>query len=196
MALCHEAAAVVLAGGRSTRMRRDKRFLSFQGRPLVQHVCEQLRPHFGSTMIVADEAHALDFCGLPVITDRMPGLGPIGGIVSALDASDHDVCFVVPCDMPHIDLALAERVLAALNGGDCVVPVFSDHKYEPLFAAYHKRILPIIEKAIARGTRKIMSALTECNLVLLDMGNAPGFANLNTISDYLNCLYGNVVSES
>ncbi len=178
------ATAVILAGGNSSRMGRDKRFLPFAGRPLIQIIAAQVRPHFEELVIAANDGCAVAGCGIRVVADEIPGLGPIGGMVSSMAASHHDTCFVLPCDMPQIDLALIARLLDSARRGDCAIPVSAEGRYEPLFAAYRKRVLPFLRRAIACGVYKVMDALRDCKIVSVNLPTAEGLQNLNTLDDY------------
>lgn len=179
----HHATAVILAGGKSTRMGCDKRFLPIQGKPMVQHVCDQVAPLFVQTIIVAAELEEFRFGTVSVVSDDMPGLGPLGGISTALAASRHDPCFVLPCDMPRMDFALMARLLQAAPDADCTLPVSRHGRFEPLFGVYRKSALPHIMQAVAAGERKVMRALATCNVATVLMWSER-LDNLNTPEDY------------
>ena len=123
----YHAAAVVLAGGKSARMGRDKRFLPIHGRPMVQHICEQVFPFFKEIMISANDADRFADFGVRVVADEVFGLGPLGGIAAALATSQYECCFVLPCDMPHVNVALMARLMAEACRADCVVPVSQEN---------------------------------------------------------------------
>lgn len=180
------AAAVILAGGKSTRMGCDKRFLPFSGKPLVQHIYEQVSSRFAQTMIATATPETLDCCNAVMVIDETPGLGPLGGIASALAATQYDLCFVLPCDMPRIDFALMTRLLQAAPGADCALPIWESGMYEPLFGAYGKSSLPHIKKAITAGERKVMRALTLCSIATV-LVQTTRLDNMNTPEDYRRC---------
>jgi len=95
------ATAIVMAGGESRRMGRDKSLLAVGGHPIIQSICEQLRGHFGEILISANEPEKLAFLGLNVVPDRIPGQGPLMGIACALEASRSNLNFVVAGDIPQ-----------------------------------------------------------------------------------------------
>jgi len=183
-----DAAAIVLAGGNSTRMGQDKRFLAFRGRPLIEHVCDQLRGLFPEILLAANDAPKLAFLGLPVVRDAMPGQGPLGGIASALAASHHDLNFIVACDIPFIDFMLVRRLMYAAADCDGVVPTTPEGHLEPLFAVYRKSLLPAIYDALDHGNRRIRDIFGKGRVCTIPLHQIPAPQNLNTIEDYRDFL--------
>ena len=179
-----DAAAVVLAGGNSTRMGRDKRFLAFRGRPLVEHVCNQLRGAFPEVLVAANDATRLAFLNLPVVPDAMPSQGPLGGIASALAVSNYDLNFFVACDIPFIDFTLVERLMRAAAGCDGAVPATPEGRLEPLFAVYRKSLLPAMRDALARGNRRIRDVFAQGRVNTIPLRGSLALRNLNTVQEY------------
>lgn len=185
----HEAASViVLAGGGSTRMGENKSLLLFQGKPLIQHVCAQVRPHFDELLISSDNARELAFLEAPVVSDEVPGQGPLRGIASALAISRHDLNFVVACDIPWVNSTLLRELLREAQGYDCVLPVTDDGHYEPLFAVYRKSVLPHIRKALEAGELRIVPALRDCRIKTVRITMPEAIDNINTPEDYRRIL--------
>jgi molybdopterin-guanine dinucleotide biosynthesis protein A len=178
-----EATAIVMAGGDSSRMGTDKSTLLFNGKPMVEHVCEQLRGTFRQILISANEAEKLTFLGLEIIPDRTPGQGPLMGIASALEASANELNFVVACDIPGIDIRFVKKMLKEADGVDIVVPVTDDGKYEPLFAVYCKNAVVAINKVLSSGRRKISDVFGQCRTKYVEL-DAEQFVNLNTMAEY------------
>lgn len=178
------AAAIVLAGGKSTRMGQDKRFLAFRGRPLIEYVCHQLRGSFPEVLIAANDATRLAFLALPVVPDAMPGQGPLGGMASALAASNYDLNFFVACDIPFIDFTLVERLMRAAAGCDGAVPATPDGRLEPLFAVYRKSLLPAMRDALAHGNRRIRDVFAHGRVNTIPLRGSLVPQNLNTAEDY------------
>jgi molybdopterin-guanine dinucleotide biosynthesis protein A/nucleoside-triphosphatase THEP1 len=183
-ALMEKATAIIMAGGSSTRMGTDKSMLPIEGRPIIERICERLSTCFEQILISADNKEKFEFLGCKVVPDKIPGQGPLMGIASALEASSHELNFVVACDIPHIELGHVRRVISeAVNGEyDIVVPVASDGQYEPLFAAYRKSALRAINKVLSLGGRKISEVFALCSVKKIDLG--ADLVNLNTTAEY------------
>lgn len=178
-----DASAVVLAGGASSRMGREKSLLDIRGVPLIERVLGQLHGRFPEVLISADEPGRLRFTGVPVITDHSPGQGPLMGILGALDAAARDTVFVVACDIPDIDHSVVSRLLDAAREGDCAVPRRSDGRWEPLFSVWRRSARRAVQEVLSSGRRKIDAAFPLLNLVIVDIGEARWLRNLNTPED-------------
>ena len=178
-----KATAIILAGGGSGRMDADKSMLPIKGKPMVEHICEQLCDSFEQTLVSANEVDKLAFLGFEVIPDKIPGQGPLMGIASALEASANELNFVTACDIPHIDLTYVRRMLVEAEEADIVIPTTGDERYEPLFAVYRKSALKAINEVLSSGGRKISDVFARCRVKYIEM-EARGFTNLNTITEY------------
>lgn len=148
------ATAVVLAGGRSTRMGTDKRFLRLQGLPLVERGYRQLRPYFAEVLISAREGEEV-LPGVPHIADEEPGSGPIGAVASVLSRAAHERCLVAACDIPTIPMDLVQHMLRRARTHDVVVPVTPDGRHESLFAIYNRGTLSRLRELMRSGERRI-----------------------------------------
>lgn len=144
---------IVLAGGASRRMGRDKALLELKGRPLIAVVADRLRAVADEVVLVADDsrpyASFVDRC----VPDVFPGVGTLGGIHAGLRAAGHDLALVVSCDMPFLDPALLSWFAASAQGADLLV-LKRRGWVEPLHAVYHRRCLPAIEAVIQAGQRQ------------------------------------------
>jgi len=150
-----EAAAVVLAGGKSTRMGRDKALVRVTENRMLEGAVKALAPEFPEIIISANGSYH-NIPGTRVIPDTMPGRGPLGGIYSCLAESGHQVNFMAACDMPFIDARLAAYLVSLIPGNDAVIPRIGEY-YQPLFAVYTKKCLPAIETSLKGGRNKIIS---------------------------------------
>ncbi len=157
-----EAAAavtgVLLAGGQSRRLGRDKRLEPFAGQPLIARVAGRLGEVCQELVaVVAGEAGAPSLPlppGARVVPDAYPGKGSLGGIYSGLAAASHPWAVVVACDMPFLSVRLLRHLLSLREGFDAVVPVIEGYP-EPAHAAYSKTCLPVIQRQLERGELKI-----------------------------------------
>jgi len=180
------ATAIILAGGRSRRMGADKSLLPLSGKPMIQHVLEQLRPHFSDVFVSANDPEKYAFLGVRVVPDMTIGQGPLMGIASALAESGTDLNFVTACDIPEVKLDLVSRMLAAAKGCDGVVPVTGVDHFEPLFAVYRKTVADTALSFLKEGRRKIIDVFAQHDLTFMQLEGAREdvLSNLNTPQDY------------
>ncbi len=91
--------------------------------------------------------------------------------------------FVIACDMPNIDICLVQKMLRDIKSFDGIVPRLGKDRYEPLFAVYTKKMLPIINDLLASGERKIDRTYDLCKMEYIDLSR--DLDNINTMQDYL-----------
>lgn len=148
--------AVLLAGGKSTRMGRDKAGLIVEGQPLWQRQWATLRATEPREVFISGPANGIFAgAGVPIVADSVPGLGPLGGLVAALRCARHPILLVLAVDMPAMTAGFLRRMVCAAAAGETgIVPRFGD-SYEPLAAVYLRSQLPIVEDALRRGNRSL-----------------------------------------
>ncbi|RME37768.1 MAG: molybdenum cofactor guanylyltransferase [Thermoflexia bacterium] len=147
---------VVLAGGASRRMGRDKAFLELAGRPLIAHVLDRMAEVCAEVLVVANDLPRYAGLGVRVVPDVFPGVGVLGGLHAGLQAAHHDLILAVGCDMPFLNPALLRAFGAWAEGYD-VVALRRGEQVETLHAAYRRACLPAMETAIRAGERRIIS---------------------------------------
>lgn len=179
-----DATAIALAGGRSRRMGRDKSMLSYNGKPMLLHITDQLRPHFAALLVGANDAQRYGIAGAPVIPDRVPDQGPLMGLASCLEAVRTDRAFLTGCDIPTMDIPTIRAMVAGLDDHDAVVPVTDDGRRHPLFAAYRRSVLPVAQAVLAQGQRRMEDMLSQVRVLPFPLGRNDWFRNLNTPEDY------------
>ena len=179
------ATAIVLAGGKSTRMGKDKALLPVDGVPMLQRIIGQLRPSFSEILISASKASDYPEMGCRVVPDTIGDQGPLRALASALAASSNDVNLVVPCDLPDLPQHLIARLLREAASADGVVPVDGDGRYEPLLAVYRRNMLPRAEQALAGGARRVISMYDGMKIRTIPADGEGELKNLNTMADYL-----------
>jgi len=179
------ATAIIMAGGSNSRIGCEKALLPVNGRPMIEHIYNQLRPYFEQIIISAGEPDKFNFIDARVVRDRVPGQGPLMGIASAMQASGNDLNFVIACDIPNINISFLKRLLRESKDFEAVIPVSGEDKYEPLFAVYREALLEAMNSTLAAGKRKIMQALEGRRVKYLPLDNPDWLRNLNTMDDYI-----------
>ncbi|MBI4523067.1 MAG: NTP transferase domain-containing protein [Deltaproteobacteria bacterium] len=189
-----DASAVVLAGGKSSRMGRPKALLLFDGEPLIVHITRALRQFFAEVIVVAAPRQELPPLATAIVRDEVPFQGPVGGIYYGLTAASREISFVTSCDVPFLNRALISRLVAETSRCDVAVPVW-EGRFQPLHAVYRKTVLRFLKAQLDRGelrpvflyekvrTRK----LEEEEIRRLDPRGL-SFLNMNTPDDYAGAL--------
>jgi molybdopterin-guanine dinucleotide biosynthesis protein A len=184
-------ASFILAGGVSSRMKRDKALLEIGGVPLLLRTARLLESLAGAPTVVGDPA-AYESFAMPVIADDWPGAGPLGGIATALRASSKPWNLVVACDLPYLTGEWLRFLVAraVLSAADAVVPL-SAKGAEPLCAMYHKRGEPAIRAALESGIRKVTDGLLKIRVETIALAEWKAFdsegllfKNMNLPRDY------------
>ncbi len=144
------ATAVVLTGGKSSRMGRPKALLPFDGEPLIVHVVRALKKMFAETVVVAAPDQELPSLPAVLVRDEVAYQGPVSGIYHGLKAATKEVCFVTSCDAPFLNLQLISQLLAQISDCDVVVPYWQQ-RFQPLHAVYRTSVLPLLKEQLERG---------------------------------------------
>lgn len=210
--------AVILAGGRGTRMRADKAGLTVGDRTLLEHVVAQLVPCFDDILISVSPGQKIGATkarreragtrgkgptreeersrpgpgrgvrGPGIVVDEVPGLGPIGGLLTGLKASPNEAAAVVACDIPDIDIPLLRSLARAAGSADIAVPVDPAGRFEPLFAVYKKAVIPAVETLLGSGERSLLPLYERCRTTAVRIEERRRLTNLNTRAEYLEYL--------
>ena len=145
-----DAGAIVLTGGKSSRMGRPKALLPFDGEPLIAHVVRKLKRRFTEAIVVASAEQELPVIPALLARDEVAYQGPVSGIYHGLKASSRELCFVTSCDAPFLNLALISHLVSQIVDYDVVVPFWED-RYQPLHAVYRRSVIPLLREQLDRG---------------------------------------------
>jgi molybdopterin-guanine dinucleotide biosynthesis protein A len=180
----------VLAGGRSTRLGRDKALLTLDSEPLLARAVRLLRQVCDEVLVIGPPERAAVVPGVPVLPDERPGSGPLGGIATALRAMCGDRLLAVATDMPFLRPALLRYLFTASEGFDVTVPRV-DGRTHQLCAVYARACLPLIDAQLARGDYKIDRFFAQVRLRIVDEAELRpfdpeliSFRNVNTEADW------------
>ena len=188
-----EISGIVLAGGMSRRLGRNKAIEPIAGEPLISRVIERLSQVADQTVVVVNEHRRGAELPLPrqakVVVDLYPGKGSLGGIFTGLSNADGEWGIVVACDMPFLNVKVFRHMLALRCGFDAVVP-WLEGRPEPTHAVYSKVCLPHIQHRLETDDLKIarffeqvrVKFVPEEEIERLDPGRL-SFFNVNTQED-------------
>ncbi|MBI2347031.1 MAG: NTP transferase domain-containing protein [Deltaproteobacteria bacterium] len=192
------AAAVVLTGGKSSRMGRPKALLPFDGEPLIVHAVRRLEPLFSEIIVVAAAEQELPPLrrgsgqALPVtlVRDQVAYQGPVAGIYYGLQEARGAIGFVTSCDVPFLSLGLISHLLSQITNYDVVVPYWEE-RLQPLFAVYRREVAPLLKDQLESGELRPISLYKKVRT--REVGpeeirrfdpEGLSFLNMNTPEDY------------
>lgn len=192
---------VILAGGENRRMGgRMKALLSFGRESILERQMAMMKTVCQELIIVTNQpdlfSHLDGDHDVQIITDKMPGKGPLAGIHAAAVHTRHDHLWVVACDMPYISPGAAKILLSGQRekNHDAAVPIV-DGRIQPLHAVYTRRTLPILEDVLQAGEYKVQAFLDKINwlpvqedLFLSKKIGSRFIMNLNTPEEYEQAL--------
>ena len=188
-----DATAVILAGGMSRRLGRNKALEPFEGEPLIRRVISRMRQVGDSLIVVVNDperAAELDLPDdVPAAVDRYPGMGSLGGILTGLVTAPTEWSTFCACDMPFLNPQLYRHLLSLREGFDAVVPVV-DGRPEPTHAVYSRACIEPIRKRVIAEDLKISSFFGDVRVRLIPEDEVRrldpdllSFFNINTQQD-------------
>ena len=183
-----EVTGIILAGVKSSRMGADKGLQELCGKPLISYAIQVLTV-LCDKIIISSSSKAYEIFGFEVIADEFTGIGPMGGIYSALRQSKTEKNLVLSCDLPFVSADLLSFILNSANGFEVAVPYEGNRHYEPLCAFYRRSILQKMAEYIRNGNYKLPDLFDEIKinkLIIdknLDFYNKDLFLNVNSKHD-------------
>ncbi len=183
-----EISSVILCGGRSRRMGQDKARLQWNGGDLLDEIAGKLSV-LGEVFLSVDSKSRFSDKPYPMIEDRYPDCGPLGGVCSALLFCKTPLLFVVSCDMPFVTGEVG-RVLQGLMepGAGAVVPVEADGRVHPLCAVYCGDVVSVLLEQLRSGNFRMRDALGRLRTVYVPAEELPMkshiLCNVNTPEEY------------
>lgn len=190
------ATGFVLAGGKSTRLGQDKVLLAWEESTLLENALGKLRAVCNDVYLCTNREELNVYA--PVLADvagtgAETTIGPLGGMVAALEFSETDWNVFLPVDLPLLPVAVpAEMLERALAGTGVAWIPYLEGRPQPLCAVVHRGMLPGLRRALAEGKYKVIDAMEsaavelagaggriECYEIEVDSG-AEWFLNVNT----------------
>lgn len=184
----HEVSAVILAGGRGSRLQgQDKGLVKFQHKPFIEHVLARLQPQVATCVISANRhVDQYQHYGFPVITDSPQGyLGPLAGIFSALQQCSTEWLLSVPCDSPFISTDMVATFIYTQQQQPHHTYVASiNQRMQPVFNFIHVSQAAQIQSYLKQEIYKVGYVMRQQQAIMVDFSQQKKhFTNLNTIED-------------
>ncbi len=181
---------LILAGGQSSRMGRDKASLPWGDSRLIEHVVETVRAVTDEVIVAVGDTSGLRDLNVKVVEDLVPGTHALGGLYTGLRVATHARCFVCACDAPFLSTRLIRFLIQQADGVDLVIPK-TEQGLQPLHAMYAASALPVIEEQL-RARRwdlrmlapKLRARVIEPETILRMDPEGLSFFNINTPTEY------------
>jgi len=177
---------IILAGGKSRRMKKDKALLEIGKKQVIKLIVEKLKVVFNNVLIIGNSSLDYQLSGVRVAEDVVSEKGPLGGIYTGLSVSESKHNFICACDMPFLNVDLLKFMISETDENDIVIPVIKGF-VEPLHAVYSKRCLPAINSHLEVEDLKVKNFFSEVKCKHLPEDKITkydphllSFSNLNT----------------
>jgi molybdopterin-guanine dinucleotide biosynthesis protein A len=168
----------IVAGGQSSRMGADKAFVQLAGRPLIAHLLDRVAD-LGQTETILIANRPADYAHfrLPVFTDVLPGKGSLGGIYTALRASQNPYTLALACDMPFVSPDLLRYLIGLAEGDafDVIVPRVEGYP-QGLHAIYGRACLEPIRARLDADRLKVIGFYDQVRVRMVDETEYERFA--------------------
>ena len=181
---------VILAGGASRRMGRDKAALPYAGTTLLQYQIDRYAA-LGPVAVSVAQMGRYPVSGAMELPDRYPDCGPLNGLVSAFAETDAAELLLTAVDLPHGDLSLARRLGELRGDADLCILRRGKKGIEPLFAVYGRPCGAAAECCLAQGKKSVFELLERVSVRYVTPEELPEFdldhilTNVNTPEEYL-----------
>jgi len=186
--------AIILAGGKSSRMGFDKQFVKVNKKRLMDSIIAKLEEEFEEIIIVSNKPEEYSQYSQRILPDKIKDVGPLGGIYTGLMEAKFKYSFIIACDMPNINVDYIKYMKDAMENKsvDICITKIGDN-IEPFHGFYSKETAEYIGKYLLKGRRKIKDLAEELNTLYIEEEFARKyspeliiFENLNTQKD-LKC---------
>lgn len=189
---------IILCGGRSKRMGKDKGSLLLNDKPMVLHVLDTVKDIADEIILVLRDTSQIESYNsilnyndmpLKLVTDKIKDEGPLVGILTGLSYINSDYAQILPCDSPFIskEFVLKMFELAEIDDFDAIVPLWNDGHIEPLHSLYKRSAIKTIERLISEEKRNVSSLIKNLNAKYVPVETLDktimSFQNINTIKD-------------
>jgi molybdopterin-guanine dinucleotide biosynthesis protein A len=175
----------VLAGGESRRMGRDKRWIVFEGKMLLDRslsILEQILTK--KPLVVGDNFDSAYYKDYPVLHDVVQKQGPLGGLVAALRHCKTSWALILPVDMPKLNTELIRKLAEVCSDEIDVAALAVDNQIEPLVALYKRQTLSFWQKQLKSQERSVLINLQHLKTKIVNLPKGdPAALNVNSPAD-------------
>lgn len=180
--------ALILVGGKSTRMAQDKATLTYHQLPQIEHVYKLLKQQFTEVYLSLREEQLSSYADydFPTVLDIYPSIGPISGILSAFHHSPSSPWLVLAIDMPFITEESIAQLLSNFDSDKVATAFYNQEKNwaEPLLAIYSPKAYPLLLEYFQQDRKCPRKFLADKDLKLLSPSSSQELDNANTPEDF------------
>jgi molybdenum cofactor guanylyltransferase len=182
-----DCTAIILAGGKSTRIGSEKGMVKFKGTPMISHVIKTVEKLNIPIIIISSNSIYEQF-KYTIYADLIPNKGPLGGIYTGLHYSQTQKNIVISCDAPLVSESILNWLLNASKNSDITVPKVEERIY-PLIGIYSKQILPEIKDSLDKNQLGLTRFLSKVNSKIVTIATQSDqfakecFSNINTLEE-------------
>nr|WP_295159703.1 molybdenum cofactor guanylyltransferase [uncultured Methanobrevibacter sp.] len=194
---------IILCGGQSRRMGRDKGSMIIQDKPMIKHILSTLNHEINEVVIVLNNQERIDRYSkfinptdytytITFVEDEIKGKGPMPGIMTGLSHIKGEYALILPCDSPYVSKNYINTIFSQIDERYQAVVPYHDKENklktsEPLHSIYDKRVIPVIENLVNEDVLHIKGLIEkiDAKFVLIDNKKIEKkeFRNLNRPSD-------------
>jgi molybdenum cofactor guanylyltransferase len=187
-----EAGAIILSGGKSSRMGTNKALLKINEKTNIERIVAQLKRIFDDIILVTNDPETYGFLNVRITSDHYPGKGPLAGLHAGLVASRFEKNLIVACDMPFISADLASVLVNHVENYDAVIPVINGRKH-PLFSVFKKNTITRIEESIGNDDLRMQGFLDYLHVLYMTEKDLTEYSedslgrifyNMNNLDEY------------
>ena len=190
---------IILCGGRSRRMGKDKGSLVLSDKPMIIHVLNTVKDIVDEIILVLRDQEQIDKykpilkdieVPIKIVTDEIKDQGPLVGILTGLSHISSGYAQILPCDSPFISKSFVLKMfeIAETEEFDAVVPIWDDGHIEPLHSIYKKDAVDLGKNLIKKELYNVKSLIDNLKVKYVDVEkldeSTMSFRNLNTVEEF------------
>jgi molybdopterin-guanine dinucleotide biosynthesis protein A len=181
MQMIKSCTAVILCGGKSSRMGFDKSLLQVEGEFVLLRTVKQLQKLFPKILLVTDQRTKFPsvFSQVDIIEDHYVEKGPLGGLVTGLEEIETEYLFLLACDIPNVTVDLIRDLAYHLPDYQTIL-CKQNGRLEPLFAFYHRSCLPIFQQQLQTRNWQITKEFHRFSKKIISLEQSTTLDNVNT----------------
>lgn len=181
----HNITAIILAGGKSTRIGTDKAFIKLNGITFIEHITKSISPFVNEIIVVSDNA-AYDKLGYKRVEDLIKDSGPLAGLYTGLHYSKTAYNLVLSCDVPLLNDRVLNTLIDGIDGTSEVIQLKSLDRTIPLVAIYKKECVTKCLELLNKGERRLRAFVNQLNTKTITLKSDLDIyvQNINTLEQF------------